>query len=56
MLLGKDLQESQDLLGRERGEPGFLVLVGRIVASLEVHPAESIELERLAGGPEQIGR
>ena len=54
MLLGKDLEHAQQLLGGERGEHGLGVLVGTLVAPLLVDTDEPVEHERLAGGAQAV--
>src|SRR6266567_1779691 len=54
VLLRQELQQPQDLLRGELGEAGLGVLVGRVVRSLEVDPAEAVELQGLARGPQEV--
>ena len=44
----------QGLLRGERGQSVLRVLVLGVVAALEVHAPEPVELQRLSGGPEQV--
>ena len=54
VLLGKELQQPQSLLGGERRERRLGVLVWRVVTALEIHAAEALEPEGLAGRAKQV--
>ena len=54
MLLGKDLELAQRLLGRELRQVRLGVLVGLVVATLPVEPKEPVELQGLAGRAQPV--
>ena len=54
VLLRQQLEQPEDLLGRECRAARFGVLVRRVVPALEVHATEPVELERLAGRPQHV--
>ena len=51
---GSDLEHAQELLGRELGQRGLGVLVGRVVAALVVDADEPVEHQGLAGGAQPV--
>ena len=54
VLLGQQLEQAERLLDGQARQRRLGVLVGGVVAALEIHTPESVEDHRLAGGPQHV--